>query len=173
MTMHLAFRTILVATDFSDASTLALEYARVLAQRFGAGFRVVHVVETPVPAAASLYVPDVSAVAEKAVAEAQQRLTNVLATLDGDEVLGQVLVGHAAKKIVEYAADHDVDVIVMGTHGRSGLAHLLMGSVAERVVRTAPCPVLTVRESESLRRAAAGGAVPATVSAHSEGGRTT
>jgi nucleotide-binding universal stress UspA family protein len=73
-----------------------------------------------------------------------------LAHLSGDDVIGQVLIGQAPKKIVEYAADHDVDVIVMGTHGRHGIAHLLMGSVAERVVRIAPCPVLTVRAAKAL-----------------------
>jgi nucleotide-binding universal stress UspA family protein len=152
--MNLAFKTILVATDFSDASTLALEYAQVLAQRFGAGLRVLHVVETPVPLGAELYVPDVTSVAERAVDEAQQQLATTMAQITGDDVIGQVLVGNAPKKIVEYAADHDIDLIVMGTHGRTALAHLLIGSVAERVVRTASCPVLTVRETEALQWAA-------------------
>ena len=74
-----------------------------------------------------------------------------MSQIAGDDVIGQVLVGSAPKKIVEYANDHDVDIIVMGTHGRGGLAHFLMGSVAERVVRTAPCPVLTVRDSQTVR----------------------
>ena len=152
--MNLAFKTILVATDFSDASTLALEYARVLAHRFGAGLRVLHVVETPLPLGSELYTPEVMTVAERAVADAQQQLAATMAQVTGDDVIGQVLVGQAPKKIVEYALDHDVDMIVMGTHGRGALAHLLMGSVAERVVRTAPCPVLTVRETESLQWAA-------------------
>ena len=146
--MNLAFKTILVATDFSDASELALEYARVVAQRFGAGLRVLHVVETPMPLGSELYVPDLKTVAERAVVEAQQQLAATMATISGDDVIGQVLVGHAAKKIVEYADDHDVDMIVMGTHGRSGLPHVLLGSVAEKVVRKAGCPVLTVRPSE-------------------------
>lgn len=149
--MNLAFRTILVATDFSDASTLALEYARVLAQRFGAGLRVLHVVETPLPLGSEMYVPEVMTVAERAVDNAQEQLATTMASLCGDDVIGQVLVGNAAKKIVEYADDHDVDVIVMGTHGRGALAHLLMGSVAERVVRTASCPVLTIRATEASR----------------------
>jgi nucleotide-binding universal stress UspA family protein len=147
--MNLAFKTILVATDFSDASTLALEYARVLATRFDAGLRVLHVVETPVPLGSELHIPEVMTVAERAVQDAQQQLATTMAQFDGDNVIGQVLVGNAAKKIVEYADDHDIDVIVMGTHGRGALAHLLMGSVAERVVRTAPCPVLTIRQTEA------------------------
>ena len=149
--MNLAFKTILVATDFSDASELALEYARVLAQRFGAGLRVLHVVETPVPLGSELYIPEAMSVTERAVQEGQHHLAVTLAGVTGDDVIGQVLVGTAAKKIVEYAADHDIDLIVMGTHGRSALAHLIMGSVAERVVRTAPCPVLTVHENAALR----------------------
>jgi nucleotide-binding universal stress UspA family protein len=149
--MNLSFKTILIATDFSDASTLALEYARVLAHRFGAGLRVLHVVETPIPLGSELYVPDVMSVTERAVDTAQQQLATTMAHVTGDDVIGQVLVGNAARKIIEYAADHDVDLIVMGTHGRGAIAHLLMGSVAERVVRTAPCPVLTIRETEALQ----------------------
>ena len=151
--MNLAFKTILFATDFSDASDLALEYARVLAARFGAGLHVLHVVQTPIPLGSEMYVPDVMTVAERAVEDAQQHLTAVLRRIHGLEVIGQVLVGLAPKKIVEYAADHDVDLIVIGTHGRGALAHLLMGSVAERVVRTAPCPVFTVRDTAAVRRA--------------------
>lgn len=149
--MNLAFKTILVATDFSDASELALEYARVFADRFGAGLRVLHVVQTPMPLGSEMYVPEVMTVAERAVQEAQQQLSVTLERIGGDNVIGQVLMGLASRKIVEYAADHDVDLIVMGTHGRGTMAHLLMGSVAELVVRTAPCPVFTVRDSEALR----------------------
>jgi universal stress protein A len=163
--MNLAFKTILVATDFSDASNLALEYARVLAARFGAGLRVLHVVQTPIPLGSEMYVPEVMTVAERAVNEAQQQLAVTLAGLDGADVIGQVLVGMAPRKIVEYAADHDVDLIVMGTHGRGAIAHLLMGSVAERVVRTAPCPVFTVRDTEALRWAFNESEVTATATA--------
>jgi len=61
----------------------------------------------------------------------------------------EAIVGTPAGSIVEYAAGHDIDLVVMGTHGRGGVSHLLMGSVAERVVRTAPCPVLTVRQAHA------------------------
>jgi nucleotide-binding universal stress UspA family protein len=152
--MNLAFTTILVATDFSDVSTLALEYARVLAQRFGAGLRVLHVVEAPIPLGSELYLPEATSVTERAVLRAQERLAETLSSLTGDDIIGQVLVGSAAKKIVEYASDHDVDAIVMGTHGRGTFAHLLMGSVAELVVRTAPCPVLTVRDTGKISQIA-------------------
>ncbi|HUE86104.1 MAG TPA: universal stress protein [Vicinamibacterales bacterium] len=149
--VNLAFKTIVVATDFSDASNLALEYARVLANRFDAGLRVLHVVQTPMPLGSEMYVPEVMTVAERAVQEVQQQLTTTLERIGGDNVIGQVLMGLAPRKIVEYATDHEADLIVMGTHGRGAIAHLLMGSVAERVVRTAPCPVFTVRDTEALR----------------------
>ena len=148
--MNLAFRTIVVATDFSDASALALEYARVLAKRFGAGLRVLHVVATPRPLGTEIYVPEAMSVSDVAVADAQRLMGETLAKFEGTPVVGQVLVGNPARKIVEYASDHDVDLLVIGTHGRSGLSHLLMGSVAERVVRTAPCPVFTTRGSAAL-----------------------
>jgi nucleotide-binding universal stress UspA family protein len=149
--MRVAFKNILVATDFGEASQLALEYARVLADRFDAGLRILHVVETPAPMGTELSLPDLTATNARALQEAQQRLAEPMNRVPGDDVIGQVLVGNAAAKIVEYAADHDVDLIVMGTHGRRALARLVMGSVAERVVRTAPCPVFTVRDMEAMR----------------------
>lgn len=164
--MNLAFKTILVATDFSDASELALEYARVLADRFGAGLRVLHVVQTPRALGSEMYVPEVMTVAEQAVQEAQQQLAATLERIGGDNVIGQVLMGMATKKIVEYAADHEVDLIVMGTHGRGTMSHLLMGSVAELVVRTAPCPVFTVRDTEALRWALNQSGTAATATAY-------
>ena len=154
--MQLALKTIMIATDFEDAANLALEYASVLARRFDASLRIVHVVETPTMLGNEFGVLDVTRLAEAAIVDGEARLAETLAQAGGGEVIGQVLVGHPAQKIVEYAADHAVDLIVMGTHGRGAIAHLFMGSVAERVVRTAPCPVFTVRDSEALRRVSAG-----------------
>jgi nucleotide-binding universal stress UspA family protein len=78
--------------------------------------------------------------------DAQERLRH-RAAREGRQasIETEVLFGHGARTIAEYAAERGVDLIVMGTHGRTGFAHLLLGSVAERLVRTAPCPVLTVR----------------------------
>jgi nucleotide-binding universal stress UspA family protein len=158
--MQLAFKTILVATDFGPAAQLALEYARVLSRRFDASLHLLYVAEVPSSFGSELAGADAGAYAERMVADGKRR---VAATLDdlNEPTIGQVLVGAPAEKIVEYAAEHAVDLIVMGTHGRRALAHLLMGSVAERVVRTAPCPVFTVRNSEALQYAAeeASGAV--------------
>lgn len=149
--MNLAFRTIVVATDFSGPSQLALEYARVFAKRFGANLRVLHVVQVPAVLSAEVPAPDVQATAAQSVVVAERALEHTLEKLSETTVIGQVLVGSPAESIVGYAADHDADLIVMGTHGRGGLAHFFMGSVAERVLRSAPCPVFTVRDAEALR----------------------
>ena len=151
--MNLAFQTIVVATDFSEQAQLALEYARVFAKRFGANLCVLHVVEIPAVLSAEVPLPDVAVVAEQAVVDAQDQLVRTLEPLMESNVIGQALVGHPAETIVQYAADQDADLIVMGTHGRGGLAHFFMGSVAERVVRSAPCPVFTVRDLAALRSA--------------------
>jgi universal stress protein A len=149
--MQLAFKTILVATDFGDASQLALEYGRALARRFRARLRVLHVVELPVVMGLEFSVPDVTLSNDRILQEAERQLSETLAQVSTGDVIGQVRVGHADEQILAYAAEHNVDLIVMGTHGRRALAHLIMGSVAERVVRTAPCPVFTVRDAEALR----------------------
>jgi nucleotide-binding universal stress UspA family protein len=148
--MQLALKTILVATDFGPAAQLALEYARVLARRFDASLRVLWVAEVPASFGAEFDDADMRRHAERIVQDGTRRLSATLAPLE-QNTIGQVLVGAPAEKIVEYANDHAVDLIVMGTHGRRALAHLLMGSVAAHVVRTASCPVLTVRDSGALR----------------------
>jgi nucleotide-binding universal stress UspA family protein len=81
------------------------------------------------------------------VADAKVRLQALLSQADVSRLgaTADATIGTPAWTIVEYATGHDIDLIVMGTHGRGGVSHLLMGSVAERVVRTAPCPVLTTR----------------------------
>jgi nucleotide-binding universal stress UspA family protein len=150
--MQLAFKTILVPTDFGDAAQLALEYAQVIARRFDAGLRVLHVVETPLPRDIELSAPDAGRANERAMQDARRGLAEALEQLPDGNVTGQLLIGHAADQIVAYAAEHGVDLIVMGTHGRGALARVIVGSVAERVVRMAPCPVFIVRDSKALRR---------------------
>jgi nucleotide-binding universal stress UspA family protein len=148
--MQLACKTILVATDFGPTAARALEYARVIARCFDAALRLLYVAEAPASFGAEFAGVDTARRAERILEDGQRRMTAALAELD-ENTIGQVLVGVPAEKIVEYARDHDVGLIVMGTHGRRALAHLLMGSVAERVVRTAPCPVFTVGDSAALR----------------------
>jgi nucleotide-binding universal stress UspA family protein len=149
---------ILVPTDFSPTADAALEYAFVLAERFGASLQLLHVLDDPFVVdgmAADAYIAEAPALRTAVLDDARERLRHRAAPR---EVLGQpidteVLFGHGARTIAEYAAERGVDLIVMGTHGRSGFAHLLLGSVAERLVRTAPCPVLTVRHPEERKRA--------------------
>jgi nucleotide-binding universal stress UspA family protein len=145
-------KNVLVATDFSEQSKSALEYGRELARTNGARLHVIHVVEDIV----ARYSTDISATV---LVDALQSL-EVAASSDLDALITdddrRALRAHTAvftsvapaEMIVAYAKTQAIDVIVIGTHGRSGLAHLFMGSVAERVVRSAPCPVLTVHHPE-------------------------
>jgi nucleotide-binding universal stress UspA family protein len=151
--------SILVATDFSPASSGAVEYGRILAHRFGASLRLLHVVEDPLLAAAwsEAYAFDTSALRERLRSGAEDEITKIAATLDVP-VTTEVIVGSPARAIIGRSAEPDIDLVVMGTHGRSGVSHLLLGSVAERVVHGARCPVLTVREGSGHFEA-----VPATV----------
>lgn len=153
------FKRILVPMDFSPPSDAALEYARSLAARYGASLQLLHVAEDPYRAfySAEVLVPEVEGLRDEILAETANRLTACLRPADLAEfrATAESIIGTPATSIVEYAGGHDIDLIVMGTHGRGGMSHLLMGSVAERVVRTAPCPVLTVREARTRVKAAA------------------
>lgn len=142
---------ILVPTDFSETSDAALAYAKVLATRLGASLRLLHVFADPYAAAA--YAPEVYAplppeVRAHALHDIEDRLRERMEPGERQQFRGTtaIVTGLAAKQIVGYADEHGIDLIVMGTHGRRGVAHLLLGSVAEHVVRTAHCPVLTVRD---------------------------
>ena len=145
------FTRILVPTDFNATADAALAYARTLADTFGASLHLLHVFEDPYSSAANA--PEVYAALppdfrERALANAAQQLEERLAAEERQRGgTTNLVMGSAAKDIVRFAVDDQIDLIVIGTHGRSGIAHLLLGSVAERVVRTAACPVLTVREA--------------------------
>jgi nucleotide-binding universal stress UspA family protein len=140
----LAARNILVATDFGTASETALIYSRALAHVFGARLHLLHVMENCFMRAV---VCDPHALEARARQHLVERLTDedrhtlqATAALEVSET--------PAQAIVEYASEMNIDLIVMGTHGRAAIDHVLVGSVAERVIRTAPCPVLTVRHPE-------------------------
>ena len=144
-------KKILVATDFSEPSGVALAYGRDLARSFNARLHVLHVVEdvmlrynTEIGFATPELQTDLEAAARR---DLDARIT------DDDRrtllVTPVVETGvNIAASIVKYAQANAIDLIITGTHGRGAVKHFLMGSVAERVVRTAPCPVLTVREHE-------------------------
>lgn len=144
------FRRILVPTDFSAPSDAALDYARRFAEQVGASVHLLHIVEESFatgPLASEMHVGDIGRTIAAVMKDAQTRLSHRVAAADRARlrITSEVVTGFAAATIVDYASENGFDLIVMGTHGRKGIAHLMMGSVAERVVRTAPCPVMTVR----------------------------
>jgi nucleotide-binding universal stress UspA family protein len=144
---------ILVATDFGSASETALNYGRAIGAALGGALHVLHVTENVYLAASSGYgqayvPPEVQRDIERAAKEQTEAL---LTQEDRDTLQAQavtVTFNTPAAAIVEYARANAVDLIIVGTHGRGAFSHLFMGSVAERVVRTATCPVLTVRNPE-------------------------
>ena len=146
---------ILVPTDFSATSDAALDFAKMIAGTTGASLHLLHVFEDPFVAgafAAEAYAPMPLATRDALIADANTRLAH---RLSPDErvrfnATTEVITGVSAPTIIEYARDTNADLIVMGTHGRTGVAHLLLGSVAERVVRLSPCPVLTVHKDRAL-----------------------
>jgi nucleotide-binding universal stress UspA family protein len=140
----IALKHILVATDFGDASDAALTYGRALARTFGATLHVLHVV-------GNYFLRPMLADPHLLNAAAARRLHERLTDEDRAVLHAHAVVETSdapAEAIAAYAASAHIDLIVMGTHGRSAMEQLLVGSVAERVVRTAPCPVLTVRHPE-------------------------
>ncbi len=162
-------RRILVATDFSEPSDAALGYARILAAPMGASLHLLHVLEDALVnesfGSEVYYLTDSPGSRTVRLKDARERLAHRITADDRARLRAttEVIFGSSARTIVEYAADNEFDLIVMGTHGRSGMAHLLMGSVAERVVRTAPCPVLSTHQlrEEALVSVIAERAVPA------------
>jgi nucleotide-binding universal stress UspA family protein len=137
-------KNVLVATDFGPASDAALTYGRALAKQFGARLHLLHAAENNFLRAQ--------------MTDPHVLKTAVLRQLEG-RLTAEDRVERSARAVMEtadspsdaitaYAKKSQIDLIVIGTHGRTGVAHLLVGSVAERVVRTAPCPVLTVRHPE-------------------------
>jgi nucleotide-binding universal stress UspA family protein len=145
------YRIILVPHDFSGHSAAALDTARDLAKRLGSELHVMHVILPPMVA----YIPPVVPAAglpEELRAAAERSLAEVVESLDFPAARVEIHVAtHSgiAGAIVEAAKKVGADLIVMGTHGRSGLAHAFLGSVTERTLRRAPCPVLTVRAEEA------------------------
>lgn len=144
-------QTILVPTDFSEASELAIEAARILALQNEATVILVHVFD-PVPLA-PIATRNVTAVGQQQLeADLESSIHEALDALRREKlaevktVRTELLLGsNPANVICDFAKKEDVDLIAVSTHGRTGLSHLLIGSVAERIVRHAICPVLTLR----------------------------
>ncbi len=141
------YRTILVPTDGSEAAESAVSQAYEIAERFGATVHVLFVVDVDVNTPLSLSTEPVV----ESVRESGEELTSEIAeeAPEGVETVTVVEEGDPHERILEYAGAHDVDLIAMGTHGRRGLDRYLIGSVTERVVRSADCSVLVTRATEA------------------------
>ena len=154
------FTRILVPMDFGAESTAAFRTAVSLARSVGASIYLLHVARDPFLAVSTpeLYGIDWDALRDDIAKEAKARLST-LADIAGDvPIMCDVRVGRVADTIVHVAEETRTGLIVMGTHGRSTLGHLLLGSVAERVIRLAPCPVMTVRDSGAVQIASSAAA---------------
>jgi universal stress protein A len=138
---------ILVPTDFSTYAEQALDYAITLAQCLQARVTLIHVISPGIWGTGEVTTAPPPGYFEEIEADAQQQIEVALQRVHAAGLEGQPLVVYGApfERIITVARDQGVDLIVMGTHGRTGLPHLLLGSVAERVVRLAPCPVLVTR----------------------------
>jgi nucleotide-binding universal stress UspA family protein len=143
-------KTILIPTDFSECSDAAVKYGFALANAFGASVHLLNVVQDPytMPWAADAFAAPVGDMLTDWEAQAKRRLVESVPDTSASPTVLTTRIGSPASEIVRYATQHPTDLIVLGTHGRGPLGHILLGSVAERVVRTAPCPVLTVRHPQ-------------------------
>ena len=148
-------KNIICATDFSNNSNEAINYASNLAKTFGAELVLIHVVEDALEAASSI--PFTYAGSEgfdKQIVELKKKINTELQkksdelNKSGVKTSYSILEGNPVAELIQYPEENPCDLIVMGTHGRTGLPHILIGSVAEKVVRKAPCAVLTVREKK-------------------------
>ncbi|HYE29991.1 MAG TPA: universal stress protein [Methylomirabilota bacterium] len=142
-------KRILVPVDFSGCSKRAVQYAIAFARQFNADVLLLHVVQLDY-AAIEMSPLDITAVERQIHESVRQRLTKFIEGLDVSHVSVEqrVLCGNVKKQILNEAQAYKPDLIIVGTHGETGLRHALLGSVAESVVRHANCPALTVRERE-------------------------
>lgn len=152
----LEVKRICCGIDFGEPSRNAIAFAADLARRYGAELTLVHVHAPPVPAATELFVapPDLG---EAAAAEAARMIEvdrREAEALVGRSVTAGVLLGDPAAELVRFALEDGADLLVLGTHGRRGVSRLVLGSVAERVAREAPCPVLISKGARLAREEA-------------------
>lgn len=140
-------KKILCAVDFSDMSPKVADYAQTIAKSMNSSLKVVYIAPSlsqyvgfhVPPTSIENFVGEIVSGAEKTMdIFIQENFSEVEAT-------GQVLTGYAAEEILKYADQEDMDMIIMGTHGRKGIDRVLFGSVAEKIVKSAPIPVLTIR----------------------------
>jgi len=145
-------KKILYPTDFSDSSLEALKYAISFAREFKAKLVLLHVVNEKV-FSEGLNLPRIvslETLEREMTAEAERQLKTILPAEERGAVETEtvILKGNPFLEIIRYAHEQDVDLIIIGTHGRSGVEHIIFGSTAEKVVRKAPCPVLSVKPAQ-------------------------
>jgi nucleotide-binding universal stress UspA family protein len=157
----IALKRILVPSDFSECAAVAIKYGRELAYHFGAELHLLHVVQDTYRYAWDLESVPVSGYGWIRTQRdgAEQELKCLRS--DAPHTTIACAIGGPVDEILRYACEHEIGLIVIGTHGRGGVAHAFLGSVAERVVRKAPCPVLTVHhlQQEFVEEPATGAAV--------------
>ena len=143
-------KTILVPTDFSHAAAVALDYAVELAQKLGAKLQVMHAFELPLVGFPDGNMTITAEMATRITVAAQKALDDIVAKHKPRdiEIVTSLVQGDPREAVLTKAAEVGADLIVMGTHGRRGIARALIGSVAESVVRTSSIPVLTLREAK-------------------------
>jgi nucleotide-binding universal stress UspA family protein len=146
-------RSILLPTDFSECSNYALSYAASLARTFGASIICIHVIEPMVPTVGYSGMTEplpIADITEQLEDSAERELPKIAECEEcaGLEVEELIVHGEAASEIVRVAKDRKVDLIVVSSHGRTGLGRILFGSTAEAIVRHASCPVLVVKPSD-------------------------
>ena len=149
----ITLKNVMVATDFSETAETALEYGRAFARTFGGTLHVVHVVESAFTRTTTgeLAALNIDEILKEIRAASQKEIDKLVRDDDRRELHARAVIttaNDAVGCLSTYATDEKIDIIIMGTHGRTALAHMLMGSVAEKVVRIAPCPVLTIRHPE-------------------------
>ncbi len=145
------FSTILFATDFSEISEYAFEYAYTLTRKYGSRLIIMHVINEPVDLR-GFYVPHISfdSLEQEIIDAAEKMMVKFCAGRLQDLPKHETVIasGIPYEEILRKVDDEEVSLVVLGTHGRAGIDHLLFGSTAERVVRRARCPVMTVRPPE-------------------------
>lgn len=150
--MHIQIRKICVPTDFSEQADYSLRYAKTLADQFGSQIHLLHIVQdiTPTIPEPGLAVLPTEEILQSLTKGAMEGLEKTLSKPESEkyQVVRVVRHGVPFHEICRYCKEAQIDLLVIATHGRTGLAHFLLGSVAERVVRSSPCPVLTVRHPE-------------------------
>ncbi len=142
------FKTILFATDFSESSDYAFQYAYSLARKFEARLLLVHVINEPVDLR-GFYVPHISfEKLEEEIEEGAKKMMEKFCRThirDYDNYETLIVPGIPYDEVIKKATENSADLIVLGTHGRTGLDHVLFGSTAEKIVRKSPVPVMTIR----------------------------